>query len=145
MVFGSILIPTDGSERVKPAVERALDLARATGARVTALHVVAASPPALVDPAGWERVQVELRDASERALRFVQEQARARGVPVAVKVVAGQASDEIIREARHHDLVVMGTLGRTGLDHLLLGSVAEKVVRHASVPVLVIPVQRPTE
>lgn len=145
MVFERILIATDGSERAEGAVRLGLGLARALGAGVTGLHVLRGAPLATVDRAEWECVEAELQEASERVLAFLRDEARARGVAVATKATVGEPADEIIKESRHHSLVVLGTLGRGALDHLLLGSVAEGVVRHAPCPVLVVPLERAVE
>ncbi len=58
-------------------------------------------------------------------------------------VIEGSPANEIITASKDYDLIVMGSLGRTGLSHLLMGSVAEKVVRHASCPVLVVRAPEP--
>jgi nucleotide-binding universal stress UspA family protein len=63
---------------------------------------------------------------------------RRLGIVVKPVVVAGSVANEIIRASAGHDLLVMGTAGRTGFEYLRLGSVAEKTVRHARCPVLVV-------
>ena len=72
----------------------------------------------------------------ERLGRLVRDRLGARARRVTCKVVTGEALPTILAAARTADSIVMATLGRTGLAHLLIGSVAEKVVRHAAVPVL---------
>jgi len=67
------------------------------------------------------------------------------GVNVTPKVVEGSPAKKIVDEAENYDLVVMGTLGRTGISKLLLGSVAERVVRFAPCPVLVVRAETPEE
>jgi nucleotide-binding universal stress UspA family protein len=78
--------------------------------------------------------------------RAAQDAERRSGVPVLKRSQIGAPYDEIVRAAADFDLVVMGTHGRTGLRHLFLGSVAEKVVRHASCPVLTVrlPAEQPS-
>lgn len=139
MTYRRILVPTDGSERSRAALERALELAEAFRATVTGLYVVNESSYVGL-PTGfeWETLVRALREEGARALADVESAARARGVPVETKLVEGHPAERIVQEAEAHDLVVVGTLGRTGLAHLLLGSVAERVIRHAPCPVLVV-------
>jgi nucleotide-binding universal stress UspA family protein len=75
--------------------------------------------------------------------RLVVRVLRSGGPPVTVRVEIGDASQRIIDAARRADSIVMATSGRTGLSHFLIGSVAERVVRHATVPVLTLRVSVP--
>jgi universal stress protein A len=79
-----------------------------------------------------DRTQTELRDFADKHLK--------EAVPMQVRVAVGKAAEEILRVAREEkvDLIVMGTHGRTGVRHLLLGSVAEEVTRHAPCPVFTV-------
>ncbi len=79
-----------------------------------------------------------LEESADTAVDRVHKAAEKMGIPVSTIVKEGAPADEIIKASKDHDLIVMGTLGRTGLSHLLMGSVAEKVVRFASCPVLVV-------
>ena len=137
-----ILVPTDFSRGASAATEQALSLAHAFGASVTLLHVY--NVPTYVFPdgstfiAGPEvaaKIEREVVDALASAGRAAERQS---GVPVLTQSAIGAPYEEIIRAAKDFDLIVMGTHGRTGLRHLFLGSVAEKVVRHASCPVLTV-------
>lgn len=71
-------------------------------------------------------------------MEFVVDEGAMLGLNVRSMIVKGSPSNEIIRLSNDYDLIVMGTLGRTGLAHLRLGSVAERTVRHARCPVLVV-------
>jgi nucleotide-binding universal stress UspA family protein len=145
-----ILVATDFSAGAAVAIDQALDLARAFGATVTLLHVY--SLPTYVFPdgstfvAGAEvtaRIERDVEDALSRAARDAEQRS---GVTVLTRSQIGAPWHEIVSAAADYDLVVMGTHGHTGLRHLLLGSVAEKVVRHAPSPVLTVRVpeeQRP--
>ena len=130
--FTNILHPTDFSEASQYAGERAVDFAKQCGAKLTVLHAYA-SPAALEggfvlpDPvpeleAAIDRVADDPHVEVERVLRV------------------GTPAETIVEFAeRHHcDLIVMGTHGRTGLGHLLMGSTAEKVIRTARCPVMVV-------
>ncbi len=138
----SILVPTDGSDGGRPAVAKAVALATDLGAQITALHVIDLSRVASVPGLDLDTLLTALRKDGEAAVAVVEDMAREAGVPAARKLIEGHPSDAISEEARHHDLVVMGTLGRTGLAHLLVGSVTERVIRHAPCPVMVVRLAR---
>lgn len=138
-MYETILVPTDGSTEVERAVAYAADLADTHGASIRAVYVVnAASYGGLPMETSWEGVvdtlRAEGRDAVERVADLVD------GVPVETAVLEGSPSRVIVEEAADCDLVVMGTHGRGGIDRLLLGSVTERVVRSAPVPVLTLTV-----
>ena len=140
-LYDRILVPTDGSSEGELAVCHALDLAAVHGASVRAIYVVdTARYAGMPMETTWEGVGDLLYDDAEAALSTVGELAAAREVDVETAVVEGTPSREIITDAEDAgcDLVVMGTHGRGGIDRLLLGSVAEKVVRSSSVPVLTV-------
>jgi nucleotide-binding universal stress UspA family protein len=142
-MYDRILVPTDGSEGVERAVDHATELAAAHGASLHAVYVVnTASYGTLPMETSWEGVADMLRDEGEAAVERVKAIADERGVPVEVALVDGTPSKEIVRYAESNDcdLVVMGTHGRGGIDRLLLGSVAERVVRSSDVPVLTVRV-----
>lgn len=142
-MYERILVPTDGSEGVKRAVIHALDLAQNHGATVHAVYVVnTAGFTGLPMESSWEGIDEMLRTDAEAALETIRELADARDVPVETRVLEGSPHREIVRYAEQEgcDLVVMGTHGRGGIDRLLLGSVAEKVVRASNVPVMTVRV-----
>lgn len=137
--FKRILIPTDGSENTKSAILQGLELARVMGAEVTALYVVdQASFVNFPMDATVVSIYSLLEKEGKDAVDFVVREGEKLGVKVNAKVVEGAPAKKIVDEAESNDLVVMGTLGRTGISKLLLGSVAERVVRFAPVPVLVV-------
>ena len=77
---------------------------------------------------------------AKKAINFVEDAGRAAGIEVEPVILEGHPADKILEfsEQESVDLIVMGTLGRTGLDRFLLGSVAEKVIRHSKIPVMVV-------
>ena len=75
---------------------------------------------------------------TKRWVEYAVTEGKKKGVRITGKVVYGHPADEIIKISKDYDLIVMGSLGRTGVSHLLMGSVAEKVVRFAYCPVLVV-------
>ena len=140
-MYQRILVPTDGSAASDDAVEHALDLATVHGADVHAVYVVdTASAAGISMEATWEGVSDMLYREGGSALEEVERRGEERGVSVETAVVEGSPAQQIVRYAEREgcDVVVMGTHGRGGLDRLLLGSVAEKVVRASSVPVLTV-------
>lgn len=145
-----ILWATDLSPVSERAWRYALTLADVFAAEVVLLHVVrpaylAGAADHLVPPAsGWmERYLAPLESELERRRQAVE----ALGLRARRKVVMGVPADVIVAEAEAEqaDLVVVGTQGRTGLSHLLLGSVAEAVIRKAPCPVLAVQVKREGE
>lgn len=138
-----ILFPTDFSEHAEYAWTHALTFAQEFGAEVHLLHVVA-PPPRLTeayavnfDP---EKMVKALTAEANTAMDRQVEAAKGRGLIFRREVRVGMDFREIIDYATKHemDLIVMATHGRTGLAHVLLGSVAEKIVRKAPCPVLTI-------
>jgi nucleotide-binding universal stress UspA family protein len=143
----TILLPTDGSECSAKATAYALSFAKQYGGRVVALHVVdqrweeqARLVFAEVGQDVTRRIREGYEEQARQILRDVTEAAGKAGVPVETKVLTGIPSEDIVRVARElaADLIIMGTHGRAGMPHLLLGSVAEKVVRRAPCPVLTV-------
>jgi nucleotide-binding universal stress UspA family protein len=141
-VYRSILLPTDGSWGTDRAAANALSLAQTYGAAVHVLYVV--DTTALPLDAHSQATFARMEEAGHAAVEDVLDRATEAGVdPVVGTVRAGTPHREIVDYADEHDvdLVVMGTHGRSGLDRVLLGSVATRVVRLADVPVMVVPVE----
>jgi len=142
-MYDRILVPTDGSTETERAVEHAAELAAAHGAELHAVYVVnSATFAGLHMETSWEGVSEVLREEGESALDRVEDIAGSHGVAVTTGLLDGSPSKRIVEyaEGESCDLVVMGTHGRGGIDRLLLGSVAEGVVRACSVPVLTVQV-----
>ena len=141
MMYDRILVPTDGSDGMAGVIEHAVDLADAHDAAIDAIYVVnSASYAGLPMESSWEGIDEMLREDAEEAVAAVGDAGDARGIPVTTAILEGSPSREIVEYAEQEgcDLVVMGTHGRGGIDRLLLGSVAEKVVRASNVPVLTV-------
>ena len=140
-----ILIATDGSENTKEAVKKGLSLAKMLDAEVIGLYVVDISPivPLTLDETSFPMVEF-LRNEGEDVLGKLKKQAEDMDVRIRTIKKEGIPADEIINVAEEEDvdLIVIGTLGRSALEKLLLGSVAEKVIRHAPCPVLVVRTKR---
>ena len=144
-MYSTILHPTDGSEASAAAADHAIELAAANDATLRLLYVVDVSALA-ADDFGTVLLD-DLERSGQAALNDLAARAEAAGVECVAVVETGTPSREIVADAETSgaDLVVMGTHGRTGLDRFLLGSVAERVVRTAGVPVLVVPPEREGE
>ncbi len=141
--FRRILFPTDFSEPAEYAWPYALTFAEEFGAEVHLVHVVS-PPPRLTEAYAVnfnpEKMVHSLTEEANASMDQQIEKAKARGLIFHREVRVGVDYREIIDYAAKHDidLIVMATHGRTGLAHVLLGSVAEKVVRKAPCPVLTI-------
>lgn len=137
-----ILVATDFSPASHLAVDAAAVLAKTLGAKVTLLHVVNSSPDFVGPiPIATGDIQATLHASAERTRHALEDlrATRLAGIETELKVVDHASPSEGICEAARKmeaDLVVVATHGRTGLSHLLIGSVAERVVRHAPCPVL---------
>jgi nucleotide-binding universal stress UspA family protein len=145
-----LLVPIDFSDCASRALELALGIARRDRASVTLLHVTPLPPnlpaDALVTPPG-ETKAMRIDEYTTRGVRARLEAIagplRDRGVDARTVALASSSDDvaeQILRAAGAlgADVVVLGTHGRSGLAHVLLGSVAEKVIRRATVPVITI-------
>lgn len=146
-LFRRILVPHDFSAAADRALREAVALARAHRGRIVLHHVV--TPFYLpADPRfamAIDQIPNPATFVPELTRRLEAIAAKAVGttrVPWTVRVDVGDPATKLLEAARRVDCVVMSTHGRTGLGHLLLGSVAEKLVRHASVPVLTLRVPR---
>ncbi|MEM0342626.1 MAG: universal stress protein [Thermoplasmata archaeon] len=138
-----ILIATDGSEYTKEAVTTGLKLAKVLGAEVTALYVIDQTS-FVTFPVDSSIVSVypQLENEGKRAVEDVKKEGEAMGVKVTTVVAEGSPTRKIVEMAADFDLVVMGTLGRSALGKLFIGSVAERVTRYAPCPVLVVRSKR---
>ena len=137
----TILCPFDGSEFSRRALDQAVVLGRWYKAGITLLHVHADQPVSA--EAAWSEALAPDAAVHKRLVAWLAdagEPARAAGVGVDARVVDGRPKVEILRAAKElpADLLVMGTHGRSGFDRLVLGSVTEKVLRHAPCPVFTV-------
>lgn len=132
-MYQDVLVPTDGSDGTRRAIAHALTIADRFDATVHALSIVPQGPLG----AGEEE---ETTAAARRAVERVEYEADRDGTAVTTAIEYGVPHEEILAyvEDNEIDMVVMGTQGRTGLDRVLVGSVAERVVRLADVPVVTV-------
>lgn len=140
------MIATDGSEASKHAADLGVGLAKCSAGKVIAIYVV--DMQRLVQIPGYTSLhgmKESLLDAmlkeGEEAVAYIEENSKKEGIPCEKVILKGNPSEELLRYSKELgvDILVMGSIGRTGITRFLLGSVAEKVVRHAEVPVMMVP------
>lgn len=135
----TILLPTDGSATAKAARRFAVDIARGEGDSIVVLSVAQpADYHGVEDEAVTTAISEYLREAAESEAGEI----RAEGVEARVEILVSPHPEQaIVEKARELDVdaIVMGTHGRTGLTRAVIGSVADRVVRHADVPVVLVP------
>lgn len=141
-----ILLATDGSRWAVGAEAYARALAASWGATLTAMTVLE-FPPGLNPEYPVNRLYLgELMKQATTGLADVQARAARRGIPVHTRLATGIPSEEVLAaaEAEDTDLIVVGTRGKTGLEHVVLGSTAERIIRTAPCPVLAVRTEGPT-
>ena len=147
--YKKIMIATDGSDCSNLAIDKGIELARLSGGTVYAVYVM--STAYLFDMDGgayssvgtnpyWASIRKALKNQGQQAVDYIKCLVEAKGINVKSVLLEGNPSDELIRYADEEkmDIVIMGTLGKTGLDRILLGSVAGNLVRHTKVSVMVV-------
>ncbi len=145
MVF-KLLIATDGSKFSNNAVDYAIDMAKESKFEVIALYVMNLKHFEIYalshhdDITGYVDEDVKLKKEGEDALAYAKQKGTEAGVPVTVKMVRGYPPEQIMKIAKDEgvNMIVVGHLGRTGIERILLGSVSETIVRNAPCPVLVV-------
>jgi len=149
-VFERILIATDGSKNGEKAAKAGIELAKLSGGEVVIVYVAdsgkyissASLIPSFegVSPGAIDQVVESMREAGEKATLQVYELARATGVKGQRLIVEGNPASEILRIAEDErvGIIVIGSIGKTGLEKVLMGSVAEKIVHSSKMPVLVV-------
>lgn len=138
-MYDNILVPTDGSESAMEATDNAIELATAFDATIHAVYVVDIG--AMWADAYEGNVLHDLESRGRKAVGRVRERAEDAGVDITDEVVTGGSPYRVILDyvdENDIDCIVMGTHGRRGLEHYLLGSVTERVVRLADVPVMTV-------
>ncbi|MDG6242966.1 MAG: universal stress protein [Methanolobus sp.] len=140
-LYKNIFVATDGSKQNRKAVQHSMELAILSGAKLYAGYVVDTAAFASIPmDAGWEMMYELLGKEANIATESVEKLAKEAGIDCETVILEGNPGHEIIEftENNNVDLIIMGTLGKTGFDRFLLGSVAEKVTRNSKIPVLVV-------
>lgn len=141
-MFEKIMVATDGSEHGLRAAKMALELGKISGGKVFAIYVADTEKTAhLPDDMLLFSIRELLLKEGKEAVKQVEKLAEEKGVAFESVVIEGHPSTEIINYAKKAGMsvIILGAVGRTGLDKFLLGSVAEKVVRNSGIPVLTVP------
>lgn len=139
MAFKNILVPTDGSEFTKPAIDRAIELAKAVGGSITAIYVIDHTVFGNIPmDSSVTSVYDMMNKEGHEATAYVRDLCAKNGVEAKELIVEGAPVKSIVSVSGDYDIIVMGTLGRTGFAKLMMGSVAERVVRYSYCPVMVI-------
>jgi len=142
----TILIAVDLSESTESVIKKGMELAIKMEASVILSSVI----PMYVDylqsqmsmvPTPWDEIYTAQKEAAIKELKLVQD--KFPGIPIEIYVEVGNAKDVVIEKATKEkvDYIVVGTHGRTGFSHVVMGSTAEYIVRHATMPVMVVPMK----
>jgi nucleotide-binding universal stress UspA family protein len=144
-MFKTILLPTDGSDLSRKAIETAIEYAQLSGAKIHGISVAEPYPftplaesAMAIDPTIYEK---NVRDLAQQYVNKISDAARVAGIECAVSVVLSFSPDEeIINAAKKFncDVIFMASHGRSGLSRLFLGSKTQKVLAHSTIPVLVL-------
>ncbi|MFP4143005.1 MAG: universal stress protein [Thermoplasmata archaeon] len=137
--YNRIIIPTDGSEENKKVVDEGLSLARMLGSKVKVLFVVDTGSLSGLPPDDMiTTLEGQIETKANEILDDIEARAQNWGIPFQRSIQKGAPSEIIVSEAREDELIVMGHHNRSGLSRLLTGSTAQKVIRKADCPVMVI-------
>jgi nucleotide-binding universal stress UspA family protein len=142
--YKKILVPYDYSDLAKLAYEQAISLAAMVDGEVTVLHVIEENPYRVSNFETTEiisalrSIELENKSRLENMIQDIIRVGRDQGSKVNYLLKEGNVSDTIIKESSNYDLIIMGTLGQSALETLFMGSVAEKVARHACCPVMLV-------
>ena len=132
-----VLVPIDFSTPSLRALDEAVEFSRPYEAELIVMFAVERSESALLEPGSEAHLEHQAQEAEEKLEEICRSLGR-RGVTCRTLIEFGAASEAIVDAAKkvHANLIVMSTHGRTGLAHVLIGSVAERVVQHACCPIL---------
>ncbi len=138
--FKTILVPTDFSPHSEKSLDYAVLTAKKFRAKILLFHVIEPFPYTTPDAFMVVDNSEAMRSIADALIKNLSKGLRAKGITVITSLVVGNPAREIVlkTEQAKIDLIVMGTHGRTGVEHVLLGSVAEKVVRLSRCPVMTI-------
>jgi nucleotide-binding universal stress UspA family protein len=136
-----IIVPLDFSSSSESTIDYATMIAERFAATLILVHVIESLPYSVTDTFQVVEHRRALETLARSLLRNLSDDLRARNLDVKTHLVWGNPAREILAKARREkaDLIVMGTHGRTGLPHMVMGSVAEKTVRLSRIPVLTVP------
>jgi nucleotide-binding universal stress UspA family protein len=145
IMIEKIMIATDGSDTSKKAAMIGIDIAHRANASITAVYVMETLrlthlPGYATMPGLKEKVMELMQEEGAQATQYVEDHARIMRVSCQKIIAQGNPSVELLKisQSQGIDLIIMGSLGRTGMEKILLGSIAEKVVLQSPIPVLLV-------
>lgn len=137
-----ILIATNGSETANEATDFGIEMVGCSGAKIYALYVIDTTPYRSVplDQIWSKETLDEFERIGHEATSYIERIGTAAGAEVESRVLKGNPAEKILNFAEDNniDMIIVGSLGKSGYERILLGSVSEKIVRHAKIPVLVV-------
>lgn len=137
-----ILIATDGSETANEAADFGIEMIGCSGAKIYAIYVIDTTPYRSVplDQIWSKETLDEFERAGHEATSYIENIGKAAGAEVETRVLKGNPAEKILNFAEDNniDMIIVGSLGKSGYERVLVGSVSEKIIRHAKVPVLVV-------
>jgi nucleotide-binding universal stress UspA family protein len=145
-LFQRIVLATDGSEYSANIAKYAIELAKISEAKIYIIYVVDTGVfTSIPMDVAWTNMYELLKSEGDEATGKVESEAIAANIEVESFTVEGHPAEEIIKlaEDKSADIIIMGTLGKSGLDRFLLGSVAEKVSRTSKIPVMIVRGEKP--
>ncbi len=141
MIYKKILVPTDGSEVSYEASKHAIEIAKLMNSKIYTIYVIDIVPFMGLPTEGlWESMRELLEEEGKEAIKNIEEECKKNNIDVHSDILEGSPANEIVNYAKQKkiDLIVIGTTGKTGLDAILLGSVADKVSKKSHCPVLLV-------
>ncbi|MBW9221203.1 universal stress protein [Methanothermococcus sp. SCGC AD-155-M21] len=141
MPYKKILIPTDNSKVSIESAKQALEIAKLMNSKVYVIYVVDIMPFVGLPTEGfWESMKEILEEEGKEAFNKIESMAKEFDINIVSEILEGNPAKEIVEYAikKNINLIVMGTSGKSGIDKLLLGSVAEKVSKRAQCPILLV-------
>ena len=137
--YKSILVPFDGSEFSKKAIDRACQLSKLDGSSITALYVI----PRYEEMLGFfktDSIKKSLYQEADKIINGAISLASSQGITIQKEIIEGHSADKIIETTikLHNDLIIIGSHGYTGIDRALIGSTTERVIINATCPILVV-------
>ncbi len=137
-----ILIATDGSETANEAADFGIEMIGCSGAKIYAVYVIDTTPYRSVPlDQIWSKETLEdFEKEGQEATAYIEKIGKAAGAEVETRVLKGNPAEKTLTFAEDNnlDMIIVGSLGKSGYERLLMGSVSEKIIRHAKVPVLVV-------
>ena len=138
--FTRIITAVDGSKISKKAFEKAIHIGKYLGIPVVAIYVIdmsVFSGELSADQVStmWKNI---LKNEGEHILNTIKKEGLEKKVKLETKIVEGTAYEEIIKEARKDDLIIMGSKGKSAIDRVFIGSVSENVLHHSKASVMIV-------